>query len=90
MYKVVYEGEGDEMDVTNFVKTPLKGNGDFRSDEVKELFQEADIIVTNPPFSLFREFLKQIIDMDKKFLILGNNNALTYKETFQYVQEGKL
>ena len=68
----------------------LEGDGDFRSDEVKKLFAEADIIITNPPFSLFREFLKQILDFDKKFLIIGNINAITYKEVFPLIMQNKI
>jgi len=66
----------------------LKGDGDFRSDEVKALRDEADIIITNPPFSLFREFLSWI--NDKKFIIVGNMNAITYKEVFPLIQSDKL
>ena len=58
----------------------LKGDGDFRSAECIELLKQADIVVTNPPFSLFREYVAQLIEYDKKFLILGNKNAITYKE----------
>lgn len=68
----------------------LKGDGDFRSAEVKKLRDEADIIVTNPPFSLFREFLAWIVDADKKFLILGNKNCVTYKEVFPLIKDNKL
>jgi len=68
----------------------MKGDGDFRSDEVKKLRDEADIIVTNPPFSLFREFLAWLVEVDKKFLILGNKNAVTYKEVFPLIKENKL
>ncbi|GDZ33966.1 hypothetical protein MCC02031_06650 [Bifidobacteriaceae bacterium MCC02031] len=64
----------------------LEGDGDFRSDEVKRLRDEADIIITNPPFSLFREFLAWILEADKKFVILGNMNAITYKEVFPHLQ----
>lgn len=60
----------------------LKGDGDFSSDEVRTLFREADIIVTNPPFSLFKEFLAQIFEFRKQFLIIGNKNSITYKEVF--------
>jgi hypothetical protein len=69
---------------------PLKGEGDFRSEESIELLKQADIVVTNPPFSLFREFVAQLMEYDKKFLILGDQNAVTYKETFGYVKENKL
>ncbi len=69
---------------------PLKGDGDFRSAECIELMKQADIIVTNPPFSLFREYLTQLVEYDKKFLIIGNKNAITYKEIFQLIKEDKL
>ncbi len=72
------------------VTTPLKGNGDFRSEECIEFLKEADIVVTNPPFSLFRHYVAQLIEYDKKFLILGNQNAITYKETFKLIKENKL
>ncbi len=65
----------------------LEGDGDFRSEEVKKLRDEADIIITNPPFSLFREFLAWIMEGEKKFVILGNMNAITYKEVFPYLKE---
>ncbi|MBR6013117.1 MAG: adenosine deaminase [Selenomonadaceae bacterium] len=68
----------------------LEGDGDFRSDEVKKLFEEADIIITNPPFSLFREFLKQIMDFKKNFLIIGNINCITYKEVFPLIMQNKI
>lgn len=68
----------------------LDGDGDFRSKEVRDLRDEADIIVTNPPFSLFREFLAWIVEANKKFLIIGNMNAITYKETFPLIKENKL
>ncbi len=70
--------------------TPLKGSGDFRSDECKELLKQADIVVTNPPFSLFREYVAQLMEYKKKFLILGDQNAITYKETFGYIKDDKL
>ena len=68
----------------------LKGNGDFRSPECVELLKEADIVVTNPPFSLFREYVAQLVEYDKKFLIIGNTNALTYKITFTMFQADKI
>lgn len=68
----------------------LKGNGDFRSQECIELLKEADIVVTNPPFSLFREFVALLTKFDKKFLIIGNQNALTYKECFKLVSDNKM
>lgn len=68
----------------------LKGDGDFRSDEIKALRDEADIIVTNPPFSLFREFLAWIMEAGKQFLIIGNMNAITYKEVFPLIQKNQM
>ena len=68
---------------------PLKGDGDFRSKESIELLKEADIVVTNPPFSLFREYVEQLVKYEKKFLIIGNINAITYKEIFKLIKENK-
>ena len=68
----------------------LEGDGDFRSKEVVKLRDEADIIITNPPFSLFREFLSWIVSEDKKFIIIGNMNAVTYKETFPLIKENRM
>jgi len=70
--------------------TPLRGNGDFRSEECMELLKQANIVVTNPPFSLFREYVAQLMKFDKKFLILGNVNAITYKEIFKLIKENKV
>jgi len=74
-------------------KTPvtcLSGNGDFRSDECLALMDEADIVVTNPPFSLFREFVSTLMEHHKKFIILGNVNAITYKEVFPLIMENRI
>ncbi len=68
----------------------LKGDGDFRSAESIELLKQADIVVTNPPFSLFREYVAQLIEYDKKFLIIGSQNAITYREIFKLIKENKL
>lgn len=68
----------------------LEGDGDFRSAEVRKLRDEADIIITNPPFSLFREFLSWITEADKKFIIIGNKNCITYKETFSLIKDNKM
>ena len=68
----------------------LRGDGDFRSPECLELLRQADIVVTNPPFSLFREFVAQLVEEKKKFLIIGNMNAITYKEIFPLIKENKL
>ena len=72
------------------VVTSLKTNGDFISPECIELLQEADIVVTNPPFSLFREYIAQLIDYDKKFICIGSQNAITYKEFFPLLKENKV
>lgn len=77
----------DEDEVT---MVPLKQNGDFASPECIEFLKEADIVVTNPPFSLFRDFIKLLMDYNKKFLVIGNMNAITYKEIFPYIKDGKL
>lgn len=69
---------------------PLEGDGDFRSDECIELLKQADIVVTNPPFSLFREYIAQLFEYDKQFLIIGNMNAITYKEIFPNIKENKM
>lgn len=81
----------------NFVPDPneigikqLKGDGDFRSKESISLLTQADIVVTNPPFSLFREYVAQLIEYDKKFIIVGNKNAITYKEIFKLIKEDKM
>ena len=68
----------------------LDGDGDFRSDEVKKLRDEADVIVTNPPFSLFREFLAWIMEAGKDFAIIGNRNAITYKEVFPLIKANRI
>ncbi|MFH1781600.1 MAG: adenine-specific methyltransferase EcoRI family protein [Patescibacteria group bacterium] len=72
------------------IATPLKENGDFRSNESIKILKEADIVVTNPPFSLFREYVAQLDEYKKKFLILGNSNSMTYKEIFKLIKENKL
>ncbi len=69
---------------------PLQEDGDFRSDECIALLKQTDIVVTNPPFSLFRKYVAQLIEYDKKFLIIGNGNAITYKEIFPYIKNNKL
>lgn len=70
--------------------TPLKGTGDFRSKECLEILEEVDIVVTNPPFSLFREYVGKLVEYNKKFLIIGNTNAITYKEIFKLIKEDKI
>ena len=88
-YKTEYTG-GNDNDIEAGVKTPLKGNGDFRSQECLDLLDECDIVVTNEPFSLFREYVTILMEHKKKFLILGNMNALTYKEIFPLIKDNQL
>ena len=83
------DGDG-KITGKDIVKTTLKQNGDFRSPECIEILKEADIVITNPPFSLFREYLAQLIEYDKKFIIIGNQNALHYKEVFPLFQQNKI
>ena len=79
-----------KIDVNDFDWEYLDGDGDFRSDEIKKLRDESDIIVTNPPFSLFREFVAWIIEASKKFLIIGNINCIAYKEIFPLLMDNKV
>ena len=78
--------DGDDIEFSGY----LEGDGDFRSEEVKRLRDEADVIITNPPFSLFREFLAWIMEADKKFVIIGNVNAITYKEVFPLLKDNRM
>lgn len=92
-YKLELTGDMDVNGVINdddVVKYPLKQNGDFRSPECIEIMKAADIIITNPPFSLFREYVAQLMEYEKKFLIIGNQNAVTYKEVFKPWKENKI
>lgn len=84
-----YEYEGGELSFEDLQVCPFKGNGDFRSLESINLLKQSDIVVTNPPFSLFREFVAQIVKYNKQFLIIGNVNAITYKEIFRLIQDNK-
>lgn len=84
-YKLELTGYGQEP-----IKIDLIGNGDFASEECIELLKEADIVVTNPPFSLFRDYVKLLMDYDKKFAIIGNKNAITYKEFFPYLKDNQI
>lgn len=91
--KLEYTGEKDGGNVPKPESIGieyLKEDGDFRSEECIEFLKQADIVVTNPPFSLFREYVAQLIEFDKKFLILGNANAITYKEIFPLIKENKI
>ena len=88
-YRMTYTG-GNDTDINAGIIAPLNGDGDFRSPECIELLKEADIIVTNPPFSLFREYIALLIEYDKKFIVWGNNNAITYKEVFPLNKNNKI
>lgn len=88
-YKIEYTG-GNDLDFEDGVVTPLEQNGDFRSDECVALLDEADIVVTNPPFSLFREYVSLLVEHNKEFIILGNINAITYKEVFPLLSDNKM
>ena len=85
----IYDGS-KKIDIENIVVDYLNGNGDFRSDECVEFLKEADVVVTNPPFSLFRLFVTLLMEYGKKFLILGNQNAITYKEVFPHIKNNEL
>ncbi|MFV9483252.1 adenine-specific methyltransferase EcoRI family protein [Christiangramia sp. ASW11-125] len=85
-----YTGKEEGLnDVSDIQLSYFEGDGDFRGMESMELMKQSDIIVTNPPFSLFREFIAQLVEYDKKFLVIGNINAITYKEIFKLIQENK-
>jgi hypothetical protein len=82
------KNKSGRIDINDLEWDYLKGDGDFRSQEVKKLRDEADIIITNPPFSLFREFLSWLIEGGKQFIIIGNENDATTKETFPLIRDG--
>lgn len=79
-----------DYDALKTLRVPLKHGGDFRSEECINYLQQADIVITNPPFSLFREYMAQLMKYKKQFLIIGNENAITYKEIFPLFQQNKL
>ena len=87
---IEYEGGGDIQTFDNIKVKELKGDGDFRSEECVEILKSADIVVTNPPFSLFREYVSQLMEYEKKFVILGNKNAISYKEIFNLFKNNSL
>lgn len=96
VYDVTGDGGVDMFDVAELFKNhenelvELEGDGDFRSEECLALLDEADIVVTNPPFSLFREYVATLIEHEKKFIIIGNVNAITYKEFFPLIRDNKV
>ena len=90
---LIYEGDknGNRLpDTEEITIRPLQGNGDFRSEECIEFLKESDIVVTNPPFSLFREYIAQLMEYGKKFIVLGNMNAITYKEIFPLIKDNQM
>ena len=90
---IIYEGDKNKNNIPDCDEVgvkKLKGDGDFRSQECIEILKQSDIVVTNPPFSLFREYVEQLIIYDKKFLIVGHQNATKYKEIFRLIMEDKL
>lgn len=91
IYTLTHDKSGDgKVDVNDLEWHYLEGDGDFKSKEIKKLRDEADIIVTNPPFSLFREFLAWTVQAHKQFVIIGNMNAITYKEVFPLIKNDKM
>ena len=82
-WKYEYDGENETI-------IQLQGNGGFETEECIAFLKEADVVVTNPPFSLFRDYVKQLMDYNKKFLIIGNQNAITYKKIFPYIKNNQL
>ena len=91
IFSLTQDKTGDgKIDVNDLEWTYLEGDGDFRSKEIIKLRNEADIIITNPPFSLFREFLAWVVEVDKKFVLIGNMNAITYKEVFPLIKNNKM
>ena len=96
VYDATGDGGVDMLDVAELFKsgenelTELEGDGDFRSPECLELLEEADIVVTNPPFSLFREYIATLMEYQKYFIVIGSQNAITYKEIFPLIKENKM
>ena len=89
VYKSEYGG-GNDQDISDCEKTLLKGNGDFSSEECQDILNGVDIVCSNPPFSLFRRYVSILMQYGKQFIILGNLNAITYKEIFPLIQNNKL
>jgi len=91
MYILDKDNTGDGIICSEDIEEiPLKGNGDFRSDECIKFLKQADIIITNPPFSLFREYVAQLMEYKKEFIIIGNKNAVAYKEIFPLIRDNKI
>lgn len=91
--KYVFNGDANKnrrVDDEEVTVTELNGHGDFRDEECRALLAEADVVVTNPPFSLFREFIALMMEFNKKFLVIGNTNGITHKDVFPYIKNNKL
>ena len=86
--EIISTDSNDQLGLPEYIKTPLKQNGDFRSPECIEILKEADVIITNPPFSLFREYVNQLVEYKKKFIIIGRETAITNKDIFVYLRDG--
>ena len=89
-FEIVSNDEDEQIGLPDYVKTPLQGDGDFRSPECLGLLQECDIVVTNPPFSLMKEYLPLLINSGKQFLVLGNMNHAIISEIFGYFKDNKV
>ena len=87
---IVSNDNGEQCGIPDYVITPLKQNGDFRSPECVEILKEADVVITNPPFSLFREYVAQLMEYEKDFIIVGNQNAITYREILPLIMANKI
>ena len=89
--EIINDNNNDgKINALDTIETPLMGNGDFKSEECIEILKEADIVITNPPFSLFREYMNQLQEYNKDFLIIGNMNAIGYKEIFPLLRDNKI
>lgn len=86
--EIISTDKDAQLGLPEYIKTPLTQNGDFRSPECIEILKEADVVITNPPFSLFREYVAQLIEYNKKFIIIGRETAITYKEIFTLLRDG--
>ena len=89
-FEIVSNDQGEQVGIPDYVKTPLEGNGDFRSLECLALLEECDIVVTNPPFSLMKEYIPLVMESGKQFLILGNMNHITFGEIFRYFRTNQM
>ena len=87
---ILFIYDGDDHQIDDISITEMNGDGDFRSEECISILESADVVVTNPPFSHFREYITQLIKYNKKFIVIGNGNAITYKEIFPYIKNDKI